>query len=106
MLVTFDLHEDLVLAIAKKKVDINSILRVALLVDRPKKTKGAADNRDVEDFLLTIIPYPGMVKAADAQAAADMTGIPRRALDRAKKQLGVKSIKQGFGAGAIWYWGF
>ncbi|MBI5864817.1 MAG: AAA family ATPase [Planctomycetes bacterium] len=46
----------------------------------------------------------GPMPADDVQAGAKAEGISRRTLSRAKSELGVKSIRQGYGQGSRWVW--
>ena len=47
----------------------------------------------------------GEVLAADAKKLALQAGLSDRTLRRAKKELGVKSRRQGFGPGSQFFWG-
>lgn len=44
------------------------------------------------------------VKAAEILRVARQHGISDRTLDRAKKKLGVQTVREGFGRGGSWYW--
>jgi putative DNA primase/helicase len=53
------------------------------------------------DFLKDLLAS-GPITAKDGKEAAEASGIRQRTLSRARKQLGVKSAKGGFGEGWVW----
>jgi hypothetical protein len=59
--------------------------------------------QEAQTFLQDLLA-PGPLCAGDAKKAAQKAGFAARTMDRAKKALGIKSEKLGFGAGAEWVW--
>ena len=68
-----------------------------ILADENYENTSALDN--AKNFLLDILKN-GAIPAKEVITSAGETGIAKRTLDRAKKDLGVKSIKQGI----IYFW--
>jgi hypothetical protein len=71
----------------------------------------AADNQDDQGaeqearlFLRDILAGSESLPARAVLAAAHEAGIAHRTLKRAKRREGIRTIRQGFGAGAIWLW--
>jgi putative DNA primase/helicase len=64
--------------------------------------EGKTAKREAREFLLERLEA-GPVNSDDIVEEAKQEGIAKRTLDRAKKDLGVKSRKQG-GAGTPWFW--
>jgi hypothetical protein len=71
----------------------------------------AADNQDDQGaeqearlFLREILAGSESLPARAVLAAAHEAGIAHRTLKRAKRREGIRTIRQGFGAGAIWLW--
>jgi hypothetical protein len=46
----------------------------------------------------------GSVRAREAKRAAAEAGIAARTLDHARKRIGVKTRREGYGPGATWWW--
>src|SRR5262249_5817557 len=63
---------------------------------------GQTAKREAREFLLERLEA-GAVNSDDIVEEAKQEGIAKRTLDRAKKELGIKSRKQG-GTGGQWLW--
>lgn len=98
MLMTFDISDAIAKKLLKGDIDVNSVF-LGYLNTLEKSRVYAAEN-----FINELLPEGRKVPAANMLAAAEMTGISNVTLHRAKFNMGVKSLKKGFGASAIWYW--
>jgi len=58
---------------------------------------------EAEDFLRDTLA-DGPRQARDVEADAESVGIARKTLERARKQIGVKPHKEGFGSAGRWFW--
>jgi putative DNA primase/helicase len=65
--------------------------------------RGETSLEKTKDFLKELL-RDGPVDAGDGQDAAKEQGISERTLKRAKKELGVKSERDGFGHNGVWKW--
>lgn len=69
-----------------------------------RETKKYGSTEDAKQLIKDVISKRGEAKAEDVQKIAELTGISRATLRRAKTLLGVRSYKQGFGSDSKWYW--
>ncbi len=58
---------------------------------------------EARDFLLELL-VAGRVPASDVLKHAREDGVKERTLRTAKRKLGVKSVREGFGPGSTSYW--
>lgn len=98
MLKTFDLSSFVIECLERHQVDVNEALCAYLSTLEDNRLLAA------ENFIKELLPKDGSILAVNLLAAAEMTGIARATLHRAKVKLDVKSYKTGFGKDAIWYW--
>jgi putative DNA primase/helicase len=66
-------------------------------------TGSRTTKEEASDFLRDILGQ-GEVPAADVQQAAKKAGLSSKPLRSAREALKVKSRREGFGPGAVWYW--
>ncbi len=70
-------------------------------------SEGSSEEKSAEeearDFLLDLL-REGRVPATDVLKSAGEDGIKERSLRTAKRKLGVKSVREGFGPGSMSYW--
>lgn len=63
-----------------------------------------SERTEAEDWLKELLDEQGEVEAAEAKRAARKAGIAERTLDRARRRLGAKTHRRGFGKGAVYVW--
>ncbi|MBE3123767.1 MAG: hypothetical protein IMZ65_03100, partial [Planctomycetes bacterium] len=108
------------LAYALESVDVSDIGPVGRVVWQPEPVTMTADEalareaadvdpedrtaRDSATDWLRETLANGPMAAKDVEAAAKVCGLAWHTVCRAKKAVGVKTSRQGFGPGAVWYW--
>lgn len=68
------------------------------------ETNKYGGTEDAKTLIREIISKQGEAKSEDIQQLAELMGITRATLRRAKSMLGIKSKKTGFGSDSKWYW--
>ena len=85
-------------AMASLKPECAARQPAASAIDSQRQPAVARAAQWLEDILAT-----GSMEADAVRMLADADGISHRTLDRAKKAMGVKSVRQGF-CNASWFW--
>ena len=62
------------------------------------------EQRDAMDFLQDLLEDGSPMKSTDVMRAANREGISSRSVWRAKRRLGIRASKQGFGKDGFWLW--
>jgi len=75
----------------------------AALLAVPEEGESRNTVEEAGEFLESILE-DGPVSAAEAQRKAKSAGFKKRTVDRAKKLIGVKARRSGFGKGSEWMW--
>jgi len=83
--------------------DGTSTHTAASLSALPTDDESRSELDNAKDFL-RIILADGVTDVGTARAEAKQAGVSDRTLDRAKRDIGVRSTRNGFGKGAVWFW--
>jgi hypothetical protein len=101
-----DLGQGPVVAWSPIPVDITAEQALAAEIEAfeaRRREHDAPERREAESWLREILAS-GPVSAKDIEAAAKAGGISIRTLKRAKNDMGVESVKQGFGKDSVFLW--
>jgi hypothetical protein len=89
--------------IAWSPIPVTTMIDEVLGVERQPKGGRSAERREAAEWLRRELAG-GAVAAKDLEARAQDAGLKWRTVQRAKDDLGVRDVRDGFGPGARWLW--